>query len=78
MVDLDTWALPPIFTWLMDKGPVESDEMLRAFNCGIALIGVYGADDPAPDGAFAIGHVVEGHSAEGKGVRYSGRLKGHP
>ena len=68
-VDLDAWNLPPIFAWLMEKGPVEQAEMLRAFNCGVGLIGVYAPDQAPPEGAFLIGEVTEG-----EGVSYRGQL----
>ena len=68
-VDLDAWALPPIFAWLMQQGPVAQAEMLRTFNCGIGLIGVYSPEQTPPPQALPIGKVVEG-----QGVRYSGTL----
>ena len=43
-IDLDAWDLPPVFSWLMQSGPVEEQEMLRTFNCGVGLIMVVNAD----------------------------------
>ena len=37
-IDLSAWDLPPIFNWLVDKGPVEHHELLRTFNCGIGMV----------------------------------------
>ena len=37
-IDLDTVAMPPVFGWLRDAGPVEPNEMLRTFNCGIGMV----------------------------------------
>lgn len=33
-----SWTWPPIFTWLQQKGQVETAEMLRTFNCGIGYV----------------------------------------
>jgi phosphoribosylformylglycinamidine cyclo-ligase len=33
-IDLGSWRLPPIFTFLQEAGNVEQAEMLRTFNCG--------------------------------------------
>ncbi len=68
-IDLNAWDLPHIFAWLMEKGPVEEAEMLRAFNCGIGLIGAYAPDQHPPEGAFLIGEV-----SAGQGVSYRGTL----
>ncbi len=32
------WAWPGVFTWLQQKGNIETDEMYRTFNCGIGLV----------------------------------------
>ena len=36
-VDLDSWQLPGVFTWLREAG-VDDDEMLGTFNCGVGMI----------------------------------------
>jgi phosphoribosylformylglycinamidine cyclo-ligase len=33
-----SWTVPPVFTWLQDKGRVPPDDMLRTFNMGVGLI----------------------------------------
>jgi phosphoribosylformylglycinamidine cyclo-ligase len=33
-----TWEIPPIFTFLKDKGNIPEEEMLRTFNNGIGMI----------------------------------------
>jgi phosphoribosylformylglycinamidine cyclo-ligase len=38
-VDLSSWALPPVFRWLMARGNIAQSEMLRTFNCGVGMIG---------------------------------------
>lgn len=38
VIDLSSWKWPPIFTWLKEQGHIESQEMLRTFNCGIGMI----------------------------------------
>ena len=32
------WELPYIFKWFSDKGNINTEEMLRVFNCGIGII----------------------------------------
>jgi len=36
-IDLSSWKLPPIFTWLSTAGNVSQNEMLKTFNCGIGM-----------------------------------------
>lgn len=36
-IDLNSWARPPVFTWLQQQGNVSEQEMLRVFNCGIGM-----------------------------------------
>lgn len=43
-IDRSALTFPAIFEWLADTGPVETDEMLRTFNCGIGMMMVV---DPA-------------------------------
>jgi len=33
----DSWAMPPLFTWLQTQGNVADLEMYRTFNCGIGM-----------------------------------------
>jgi len=39
-INLSSWEMPLIFSWLKQKGEVELSEMLRVFNCGIGMIAV--------------------------------------
>ena len=43
-IDLATWALPPVFRWVMRAGPVVPGEMVRTFNCGIGMVLVVARD----------------------------------
>src|SRR5689334_18632727 len=75
-IDLRSWTVPPIFRLLQERGGIERDEMLRAFNMGVGLILVCApANAPrvmnlaASHGephAFRIGFVV----SAARGVRY--------
>jgi phosphoribosylformylglycinamidine cyclo-ligase len=33
----DSWAMPPLFSWLQQHGGVADAEMHRVFNCGIGM-----------------------------------------
>ena len=37
-VKRDSWAVPPLFRLIADKGPVDPVEMMRVFNMGIGLV----------------------------------------
>jgi len=36
--DWDSWALPPVFAWLQERGGVTQDELRRTFNCGVGFV----------------------------------------
>ncbi|TWT67741.1 Phosphoribosylformylglycinamidine cyclo-ligase [Posidoniimonas polymericola] len=36
-IEPDTWAVPPVFSWLQRLGSVDADEMARVFNMGVGL-----------------------------------------
>ncbi|GBQ06183.1 phosphoribosylformylglycinamidine cyclo-ligase [Saccharibacter floricola] len=64
-VDGDSWPVPGIFEWLAEQGPVEHDEMLKVFNCGIGMVlvtdkpdEVMAELDKAGEEAIRIGEVV--------------------
>jgi phosphoribosylformylglycinamidine cyclo-ligase len=38
VIDRDAWTVPPIFTWLQEKGEVEQAEMDQVFNMGLGLV----------------------------------------
>ena len=37
-IDLDSWTLPAVFTWLREQGNIAEAELLRTFNCGVGMI----------------------------------------
>ncbi len=52
VLDLGSYARPPIFHLLAERGPVDEGEMLRTFNCGVGLCVVVAA--PAAERALAV------------------------
>jgi phosphoribosylformylglycinamidine cyclo-ligase len=77
-VDLDAWALPPVFKWLMAQGNMAEAEMLKTFNAGIGMVVVVSADqvEDVTDALTGQGQIVTriGTVTAGDGVRYSGSL----
>lgn len=78
LIDLESWALPPVFQWLAETGGMEQAEMLKTFNAGIGMVL---AVDPAQ--ATAVRQVLEeagesvfqiGRVQVGEGVSYLGTL----
>ena len=78
IVDRRSWRVPPIFTFLRDKGDVSNADMYRTFNMGIGLVLACSGDTAgvmleqlrgagAPE-ASIIGQVVEGDGS----VQYAG------
>jgi phosphoribosylformylglycinamidine cyclo-ligase len=81
-IDLASWTLPGVFSWLAKSAAIDAEEMLRTFNCGIGLIAVVAEENAeAAIAAFRrygesvsrIGQLVPGEG-ESK-VRYLGKLK---
>ena len=77
-IDLDAWALPPVFGWLREVAGIAEGEMLKTFNCGIGMVLVV-----APDRAEALAALLReagesvhllGHVEPGAGVAYRGSL----
>ena len=67
-IDLSSWPLPPVFTWLQSAGAVTDQEMCRAFNTGIGMLVVVGAEEAekatkvleeAGEKVFRVGRLVE-------------------
>jgi phosphoribosylformylglycinamidine cyclo-ligase len=61
----DSWQIPPIFTYLQQRGNVDLDEMYRVFNMGIGLVLVVRPTDvglvlSSVDEAILIGEVESG------------------
>ena len=44
-IELTSWKQPPIFSWLQDKGNINSFEMHKTFNCGIGMVIAVGQSD---------------------------------
>jgi phosphoribosylformylglycinamidine cyclo-ligase len=60
----------PVFRYMMEKGSVPRDDMLRTFNMGVGMVVIVAPEDSARiPGAWAIGRVVPG-----SGVSYEGNL----
>lgn len=63
------WPVPPVFTWLQQRGAVSAHEMHRVFNMGIGLVAVVSPGRVAefraslPEPTYLIGDVVAGHGA---------------
>jgi phosphoribosylformylglycinamidine cyclo-ligase len=78
-IDLDAWALPPVFGWLLRTAGLEAAEMLRTFNCGIGMVAAV-AEERAEAAAAAFAATGEsvirlGRVTEGAGVAYRGDLR---
>jgi phosphoribosylformylglycinamidine cyclo-ligase len=43
-LDRQSWAVPPLFAWLQRAGEIDDGEMLRAFNMGVGMVLVCGAE----------------------------------
>ncbi len=77
-IDLDTWALPPVFAWLAENGGLREAELLKTFNSGIGMIAVVAAE-AADDLARLLREAGEevaviGTVIKGDGVAYEGSL----
>ncbi|MGD1884211.1 MAG: phosphoribosylformylglycinamidine cyclo-ligase [Paracoccaceae bacterium] len=78
-IDLNAWTLPPVFSWLMQQGGMDVDEMLKTFNSGIGMVVVMHAKvaDAAARELADAGETVYrlGRVSQGSGVVYSGALR---
>lgn len=72
-VDENSWAWPPVFQWLQEKGGVERGEMYRTFNCGVGMVVVVAADNAdaaiahlnaAGEKAWRLGDIIASTHAE--------------
>jgi len=68
-IDSNTWARPPIFSWLQQHGRIEESELLRTFNCGVGMVIAVRPDDvttaraaleSAGETIFEIGSIADG------------------
>jgi phosphoribosylformylglycinamidine cyclo-ligase len=79
-VDLSAWTAPAVFGWLQRAGRMETEEMLRTFNCGIGMVAVVGRDgaEEVSAGLKAAGEtpVTIGAVEPGRGVKSQAKGKG--
>jgi phosphoribosylformylglycinamidine cyclo-ligase len=69
-IDLRLLKPQPVFRYMMEKGAVPQDDMLRTFNLGVGMVLMVAADDVGRvPGGWPIGEVVPG-----EGVSYQGSL----
>ncbi len=47
-LDASTWAIPPIFALLQERGDLSTEEMYRVFNMGLGLAFVVAGEDAEP------------------------------
>ncbi len=80
-IDRSAIVAPPVFNWLASEGGIETDEMMRTFNCGVGMVLVTSADqkdalikelEDAGEEPLVLGELVD---REGDAVVYSGELK---
>ena len=38
VIDSQSWPLPALFSWLKERGNIDSTELYRTFNCGIGMV----------------------------------------
>ena len=69
-IRISSWTVPPVFTWLQDKGRVPDDDMRRTFNMGIGLIMAV-ASEHAEQVKTTVGGEIIGEIVRGEpGVTY--------
>jgi phosphoribosylformylglycinamidine cyclo-ligase len=69
-IDLSALKPQPVFRYMMEKGSVPQDDMLRTFNLGAGMVVIVAAEDAGRiPGGWLVGQVVEG-----SGVSYEGSL----
>ncbi|WP_322889163.1 MULTISPECIES: phosphoribosylformylglycinamidine cyclo-ligase [unclassified Yoonia] len=77
-IDLGSWALPPVFAWLVQTGGMAQAELLKTFNAGIGMVLVVDAARAEALSALLTeaGETVHriGTLTEGAGIRYTGAL----
>ena len=44
-LDMASWDIPPVFSWLAHLGNVPDYDMIRTFNVGIGMVAIVAADD---------------------------------
>ncbi|MGH8559794.1 MAG: phosphoribosylformylglycinamidine cyclo-ligase [Methylococcales bacterium] len=68
VIDLKSWAIPPVFSWLREKGGIADQEMLGTFNCGIGMIACVGSEsetaaigylEASGETVYRIGYIID-------------------
>lgn len=68
-IDVKTWELPPLFSWLADIGDLSAEDMALTFNCGIGMVVICAPEhvtslsttlENAGESVFPIGQIVAG------------------
>ena len=77
-VDLNSWTLPPVFSWMAQSAGIVQSELLKTFNCGIGMVLVV-APDRADELTALLTEASEqvvtlGHVTAQPGVTYGGAL----
>ena len=77
-IDLDSWSIPSVFSWMAGVGGISQAEMLKTFNCGIGMVLVVDAgraEDLAAQLRADGETVTELGTVSGTpGIRYTGGL----
>lgn len=77
-IDMHSWILPSLFTWMQEIGQIDDHELMRTFNCGIGMIVTVASDssDKAVDiitaagySAWPIGTLID--RKDGSSVQFS-------
>jgi len=72
-IDTSSWQLPPIFSWLQEKGNIEAHEMYKTFNCGVGMVvcvaqadkeGAINYLNDNNETAWEIGKIISGNDSE--------------
>jgi len=64
VVNRGSWAVPPLFELIEQRGEVDHDEMYHVLNMGVGMVVIVGQQDVAPmvagvpGGAYVIGEVI--------------------
>lgn len=73
-IQLDSWPVPPVITYLAEKAQLERDDLLQTFNMGIgfAVICEQGTEEDVlkhfePSEAYLIGHVTQADNTNAPG-----------
>ncbi|MCK5546772.1 MAG: phosphoribosylformylglycinamidine cyclo-ligase, partial [Rhodospirillaceae bacterium] len=75
-IDVGTWELPGVFSWLQNSGNIAPNEMARTFNCGIGMVLIVSADkadeiksvlEKEGETVFTVGHIIKRNNGDAKG-----------